>query len=312
VLTFILLDYKSAVATIQCVAHFLQKCKSTKDEISFVVVDNSDDDANFRLLSSAWTSISVRDYEGLTLEEKSILGCRLFLCKNSCNVGYAKGNNLGAKIADVFLHSDYFIFSNNDLLILDEHLSIDALIQEAQKPDVGIVGPSIVGKNGKAQNPYREKRFFLRWELEYFCYPFSRFLPKFLRSGDLQEKFICNPVFRVMGAFFLISKDLFKKVGGFDPHTFLFAEELILSKKISREGYVTHYLPSIHLLHNHSEIINRKYDYSKRLLLRFESECYYYKMYKGVGAFQLKIAELIMKSYIFRKRIVKAIKSFVK
>lgn len=311
-LTFILVDYKSAEATLSCISHFIEKCRKSCDEISFVVVDNSVDDSNFAKLSAAHPTVSSREYDGSVLEEKSVEGYRLLLWKNTSNAGYGKGNNAGAKIAGEFLNSDYLIFSNNDLLILDDVFSLDTLIEETKKPNVAIVGPSIVGKDGKPQNPYFEKSFFLRWGLENLCYPFARFLPKKWTSGDLQTDFVQNPVFRVMGSFFLISRKVFEEVGCFDPNTFLFAEELILSKKLHSKGYVTHFVPSVHLLHNHSEIINKNYDFSKRLMIRFDSESYYYRNYAGVGAVQIFVVRLILKSYIFRKKFLKKIKSFLK
>ncbi|MCL4102642.1 Glycosyltransferase, GT2 family [Fibrobacter sp. UWH9] len=311
-LTFIFVDYKSGEATLNCIAHYIKKCKKSPAEISFVVVDNSVDDGNFVKLSSAYSTISITEYDGSVLEEKNVDGYRLLLWKNTSNAGYGKGNNAGAKIAGEFLGSDYLIFTNNDLLVLDDTLSVDTLITETEKPNVAIVGPSIVGKDGRPQNPYFEKNFFLRWGLDNLCYPLARFLPKKLTSGDLQENFVQNPVFRVMGAFFLIPRRIFEEVGCFDPNTFLFAEELILSRKLHDRGYVTHYVPAVHLLHNHSEIINKNYDFSKRLMLRFESESYYYKNYAGVSSVQIFVVRMILKSYIFRKKICKKIKSLFK
>ena len=311
-LTFVLLDYKSAEATINCVSHYALKCKNSKEPISFVVVDNSDDIENFEKLSAAWPSVSCCEYDDSVLEEKVADGYRLFLWKNTCNAGYAKGNNAGAQIGAKFLNSDYFIFSNNDIVVLDEELSVENLIAEASISNVAIVGPSIVGKDSKPQNPYFEKSFFLRWGLENLCYPFARLLPKKWKSGDLIEKFEKNPVFRVMGSFLLIARKKFEEVDGFDPHTFLFAEELILSRKLHDRGYETHYLPSVHMLHNHSEIIGKNYNYGRRLMLRFESEAYYYRNYVGIASWRIALVRMIVKSYILRKNIVKQIKSLLK
>ena len=310
-LTFVFLDYRSADATIGCISHYVQKCRTSKEPLSFVVVDNSVDDNNFEKLSQAWETVSKREYDGSVMEEKLAYGYPLFLWKNTCNAGYARGNNSGAKIAAEFLNCDYLLFTNNDLVVLDDELSLDELLQEVQKPHVAIVGPSIVGKNSKPQNPYFEKSFFLRWGLENLCYPFARILPKSLTSGDVIENFVSNPVFRVMGSFFLVSRKKFEEAGCFDPHTFLFAEEMILSQKLRKCGYECHYVPSVHLLHNHSEIIGKSYDYSRRLLLRFESEAYYYRNYVGVGSWQIALVRLIVKSYIVRKKIVQKLKSLL-
>ena len=311
-LTFIFVDYFSASSTIKCIQHFIEKCEKSQEKISFVIVDNSVDDANFNELSKAYSTISTMEFDGSLLEEKRIGDKPCFLWKNKENTGYAQGNNAAAKVAITYLKSDYFIFSNNDLLVLDSILDIDRLIQELKHNQVAIVGPSIVAKDGKIQNPYYEKSFLSRWILEYLFYPFSRFLPKKCSSGDLLDPFLGNPVFRVMGSFFLIPSAVFIEVNGFDDNTFLFAEELILAKKMQQINYKINFVSEVHLLHNHSEIINKKYDFSKRLLLRFKSEAYYYKHYVGVSSGMIFIAELILKSYLFRKRIVQQIKSFIK
>lgn len=311
-LTFIFVDYKSAEATIRCISHYIEKCKKSREQISFVVVDNSVDDENFAKLSAVGDAVSSQVYDGSKLEEKRFDGHRLFLWRSLDNGGYAKGNNAGAKIAAEFLNCDYLLFTNNDLVVLDEELALDAMIEEASLPHVGAVGPSIVGKNSKPQNPYFEKSFFLRWGLEYLCYPFSRFLPKKWGSSDLLENFVSNPVFRVMGSFFLVPRVVFEKVGGFDTETFLFAEEMILSKKLQKAGFEVHYLPTVHLLHNHSEIINKKYDKLNRLSLLFKSECYYYKKYGGVGSVQMALVKFIFKSFILRKQFVKKLKNKIK
>ena len=302
--SFILVDYNSALATIECILHFIRKVHKISDEISFVVVDNSVDEKNFSIFGGKYEINRTLMFEGSVLNEIFLKGFRCLVWKNWENAGYARGNNAGARIAENFLNSDYLIFSNNDLIVLDEYLNIENLIEEVNRPNVGIVGPSIVGKDGKPQTPYFKKDFFCRWILENALFPFDRFLPLKLHSDDRIEKFVCNPVFRVLGAFFLTSREKFNAVDGFDSHTFLFAEELILSAKMRKKGLETHYLPSIHLLHNHSETINKKYDSFSRLKLRFQSESYYYRNYAGVHPLYIKCAKWLLDCFIFKKRML--------
>ena len=63
-LTFVFLDYKSAGATVACISHYIQKCKNSSEELSFVVVDNSVDDENFEKLSMSWKTVTACEYEG--------------------------------------------------------------------------------------------------------------------------------------------------------------------------------------------------------------------------------------------------------
>lgn len=304
-LTFIILDYRSASNTVSYIHHLCEKIKLVEEPISFVVVDNSVQKSNFQILSKAFPTIEKTIWNGSTLEKKEVDNKVLYLWENIKNVGYAQGNNAGAKIALDFLKGDYLLFSNNDLLVLDQELNLDVLIQEHKNKRVGAVGPSIIGKNGEFQNPYFEKSFFLRWCLEYLVYPFGRFLPKKWGSGDLLQPFHTNPVFRVMGSFFIMPSKIFWKIGGMDPNTFLFAEELILAKRLEKAGFVAHYVDSVHLLHNHSASINLVYNKTQRLLQQFRSELYYYQNYCGVSRLSAFIAKIILYSYITRKKIVR-------
>lgn len=311
-LTFILLDYRSAEQTVTYIHHLCEKIIKVQEPISFVVVDNSVDSSNFDFLSKAFKTIEKKNWNGSIIEKKEVDGKPLYLWANVENAGYARGNNAGAKIALDYIKSDYLLFSNNDLVVLDPLLDLDRLILEQKKEGVAIVGPSIIGKNGEKQNPYKEKSFFLRWGLEYLLYPCGSILPQSYRSGDVLEPFTSNPVFRVMGSFFLISSSSFWLVDGMDPHTFLFAEELILAKRLQQVNLLVHYVDSVHLLHNHSTSINKYYNQTERLKQRFKSELYYYQKYVGVGNLKVFVVKKIFSSYLIRKKGTMIIKKTLK
>lgn len=302
-LTVILLDYHSAEDTVAYVQHLCEKIKSDMLLVSFVIVDNSCDAENFHILSQAFSTVENLTWYGSLLEKKEYCGHELYLWKNLQNGGYAKGNNLGAKIADEFIHADYYLFSNSDIVVLDDYLNFDRLIAEFHQMHVGMVGPSIIGKDGKSQNPYKEQSLFLRWGYEYLFYPFARFLPACINSGDLVEPFETNPVFRVMGSFFVIPAKIFNDIGGFDEHTFLFAEELILAKRLQQKDYLVHYVPSVHLLHNHSATINKAFNYNQRLKQRFRSEMYYYRTYCHAKLYVVALITFIFRSFLLKKSV---------
>ena len=66
------------------------------------------------------------------------------------------------------------------------------------------------------------------------------------------------------------------------------------------------------MLHNHSEIIGKNYNYGRRLMLRFESEAYYYRNYVGIAFWRIALVRVIVKSYIIRKKFAKVLKSLIK
>ncbi|MCK9181391.1 MAG: hypothetical protein M0P13_00735 [Fibrobacteraceae bacterium] len=311
-IAIILLDFYSAEDSIAYIKHLCGKMKTVTERVAFVIVDNSCDDANFQKLSDAFFTKRSSVWQKSVLEEKNACGYPLFLWKNLHNSGYAIGNNFGAKIASEFLQADCYLFSNSDIVVLDGSLNLDRLIKEFEESSVGLVGPAIVGKDGKSQNPYKEQSLFVRWGYEYLFYPLAKFLPACLNSGDLAEPFEKNPVFRVMGSFFAIPSKIFNCIGGFDEHTFLFAEELILAKRLQQKGFVVHYIPDIHLLHNHSTTINKSLNYKQRLVQRFRSEMYYYREYCDVNLFKIILITLIFYFFLLKKNFAFLLKKIIK
>ena len=54
---------------------------------------------------------------------------------------------------------------------------------------------------------------------------------------------------QVIGAFFLITKDIFEQLNGFDERFFVYYEELDLSKRVHDSGYKTMYISEIQAYH---------------------------------------------------------------
>jgi N-acetylglucosaminyl-diphospho-decaprenol L-rhamnosyltransferase len=61
------------------------------------------------------------------------------------------------------------------------------------------------------------------------------------------------------GAFLLIRRSAFDAVGGFDPHQFLYAEDLDIAWRLARAGWHTRYAPDAVVEHAHSAAITQLY-----------------------------------------------------
>ena len=87
-----------------------------------------------------------------------------------------------------------------------------------------------------------------------------------------------------------------------DPHTFLYAEEPILSERMLRVGRKTYFLPSVTVVHEHGTTIRKHIDSKKASWLQFRSNAYYYRTYKGYPAWQTTLAGWIYRLILSVKR----------
>jgi GT2 family glycosyltransferase len=135
---------------------------------------------------------------------------------NARNEGYGRANNRGVAAAD----TPYVLIVNPDLELRPSAAS--ALLAAAERyPDAGMLAPRIVEPSGRV-----------------FLQPRSLLSPPHLnRSGAMAvpDGDACLPF--LSGACLLIRRDLFLKLGGFDPAIFLFYEDDDLCRRMRDAGH---------------------------------------------------------------------------
>ncbi|MFL5034693.1 MAG: glycosyltransferase family 2 protein [Microvirga sp.] len=132
------------------------------------------------------------------------------------NEGYGRAANLGARACETA-----FILIMNPDIVLDAG-AVPALLEAAERyPDAGLLAPRIVEPDG---------RFFFQ--------PRSLLAPYLSNPGGklaLPEGDCCAPF--LSGACCLVRRDLFLRLGGFDPNIFLFYEDDDLCRRIADAGH---------------------------------------------------------------------------
>jgi N-acetylglucosaminyl-diphospho-decaprenol L-rhamnosyltransferase len=132
------------------------------------------------------------------------------------NEGYGRAANLGAGACETA-----FILIMNPDIVLDAG-AVPALLQAAERyPDAGMLAPRVVEPDG---------RFFFQ--------PRSLLSPYLSNPGGkltLPEGDCCAPF--LSGACVLVRRDLFLRLGGFDPNIFLFYEDDDLCRRIADAGH---------------------------------------------------------------------------
>ncbi len=136
--------------------------------------------------------------------------------RNARNEGYGRANNRGVRAAE---GASYVLIVNPDVELAPG--AAGALLAAARDwPDAGLLAPRIVEPDGR-----------------FFYQPRSLLAPYLTNpSGrrDLPEGDACAPF--LSGACFMVRRDLFLALGGFDEAIFLFYEDDDLCRRVADSG----------------------------------------------------------------------------
>lgn len=228
------------------------------------------------------------------------MGCDVLVREND---GFAAGNNAGAAALCAYPDVDVLLFTNNDIHLVADNV-VERLVDKLQeRPDIGIIGPEIVGTDGKRQSPEPYMGLWKRYVWMYLSTPFlSRAAKRRVFALDAAEEAVEGECYRVMGSFFLCPRDAWEQAGGMDSNTFLYAEEPILSERMLRVGRKSFFLPSVTVVHEHGGTIKKHLDQKNSALLQYQSNAYYYTTYKGYPAWQTMLVGWIYRLILFFKR----------
>lgn len=300
-LGIIIVNYKNEGKTIEYVKEELIKIQT--QNIIVVVNNSATDESNARLQEG----LSAELVHDITKVESTSQRC--FIVSHPDNLGFARGNNLGAEFLLKHFPITYFLFSNNDIRFIDAHV-VEALIEKADGlPNVGVIGPNIIGVDGHKQSP---DPYYPFWARYFWMYWLTPFLPRKVKNNLFKLNYAKHAKegvhYRVMGSFFLVPATIFVACGMMDPNTFLFSEEMILSERMRAIGRDVYFYPAVTILHEHSQTISKFFADKKKFMIRFESECYYYRTYRNVSLLSTYIGKLSFLLYISLRQFERKIK----
>ncbi len=177
----------------------------TYDNYKVVVVDNGSTDNSIDVISDQFKS--------------------LYLIRNSKNLGYTGGNNIGIRFA-MENQAEYIWILNNDTTV--EADSLEKMVESSQSiPSVGLVSPVVY--------------FSRQREKIQFCGAIfstdKRILLKNLQSLDLVNSETLKDPILLWGTALLAKRKLIEKVGYFDENFFAYFEDIDLSLRAVKNGF---------------------------------------------------------------------------
>jgi GT2 family glycosyltransferase len=210
----ILLNYNGENILAKCLSSVLQ---TDYTPFEVIVVDNGSRDGSLDTISRFQT-----------------IDKRVKLVRNSSNLGYSLGNNVGASHAK----GEYLLFLNNDITVepnwLRELVKVvgrSSAIAAAQPKMLMMDEPTIIHSTGGYLTPYGT--IYNRETL----------------SSDRSSLASQSEVLVATGAALLVRREIFFKVGKFDSRFFIYNEELDLCWRIWLSGYTVVFVPAAVVYH---------------------------------------------------------------
>lgn len=223
-ISIVLLNYLNYADTLECVNSILEM----EYELNgIVIVDNHSSNESFKIL-----------YKTYAQNDKIIV------VQAGKNYGFAKGNNIGIRIARERFGSDFIFVANNDILFTKKNY-FDKLL-ENYSDGVGVIGSEIHTKGNHLQ-----KRYSIPITLHENLVLYKRdFLRKYTKSTGVSLP--SRPWPRVMalhGCALLLTPDFFKYYRGFYERTFLYREEEILYFMCKKYDLEQRYVRDTYIYH---------------------------------------------------------------
>ncbi len=176
----------------------------------------------------------------------SMASLQTILLQQDSNLGFARACNIGANAG----RGRFILFLDPDAEIVDRSIQTAvAFLNEKDNASFGICGIHLYGEEGATQKHcvrFPTARSFIGQSLGLDVLFPSAFQPMFMTDFDHEES---RPVDHVIGAFYLIRREVFDALGGFDERFFVYLEDLDLSLRASRAGWRTYYLAQASAFH---------------------------------------------------------------
>jgi GT2 family glycosyltransferase len=227
-------------------------------QISIVIVTyNSSRDIK-RAIESIYNFINGICFEVIVIDNNSndntlsvinSLGLDIVLIRNTVNVGFAKANNQGFRLAS----GKFILIFNPDLALTENTRITDLLSKLSFDLEIGLIAPKLYFDNGVIQESARG-----------FPNPIAQLIrllkmDRLFKSNKFYKKYLINLanfnddhyVDWVIGAFMLIRREVLFEVGLFDERYQMYMEDADLCMQLRNKGYKICYSSRFSALHSY-------------------------------------------------------------
>ncbi len=222
----IIVNWNSGEQLRMCIESIVFCNKDNYELNQIVVVDNASSDGS--------------------MDKLNVFDLPLSVIANAENLGFAVACNQGARGSE----ADYLLFLNPDTRLFENSLIKPlTFMEQPDNHNIGIAGIQLVDENCRIARTCA--RFPMPIMFLSKMLGLDKLFPQYFPSHFMSEwdhGETCQ-VDHVMGAFFLIRRQLFESLGGFDERFFVYLEDLDLSWRTHKAGWKTIYLADAQAYH---------------------------------------------------------------
>lgn len=254
-LSVIILNYNVRYFLEQCVLSVQKALEGIDGEI--IVIDNNSTDASCAMMQQRFPQIK--------------------LIANKENLGFPKGNNIGVAQAK----GEFLCILNPDTVVAEDTFS-KILNPKNWSANTGIIGCKLIDGTGnflpesKRGIPTPWVAFTKIFGLYKFSNSFGKYYAQHLTENESGEVAI------LVGAFMVMQRELYNKIGGFDENCFMYSDDIDLSYRVLQEGKSNYYFHETTVIHYKGESTVKDGTYMKRFQ---EAMNFFYKKHFKVSVF---------------------------
>ena len=261
--SIILVNFNGARFVEKCLQSIYDRTRDCRFEV--IVVDNASTDGSREIIQDQFPLAK--------------------LVWNRENVGFSKGNNLGAQSAG----GSKLLFLNTDAVLVNDMVSILARFLD-DRSDTAVVGPKLMFEDNSYQLSAGRLPNVLVELVDKIWYQLDRKLHGFIAPLNNALFSTARAVGWVTGACMMVRRDVFEQINGFDENIFMYYEDKDLCKRVGDVGWKVVLYPEARVVHLLGGSVTSFDEMNK---IYRESQLYYY--HKHLNPFQLSLVEMYLK-----------------
>lgn len=265
--SIVIVNYNTKVLLCDCLDSIFSLTKRIDFEV--IVVDNASSDGSETYVRERFPSI--------------------LWVNSGSNLGFGRANNLGVERA----MGKYIFFLNSDTILLNDAVSLffDHMESNREKESLGVLGAYLLDKNGNVNISFG----YFPTPISEFVYLWRKLWRKSIEVSNTDKYVDC-----ISGADIFIPRELFLKIGGFDPRIFMYYEETDLQYRLSEIGINRKVITGPRIIHLEGGSFKSKGLSLNRFRMAQSSYNYYLrKHYCGFKYFTFKLSLLIVRLSLF-------------
>ncbi|MBU4331543.1 glycosyltransferase family 2 protein [Patescibacteria group bacterium] len=247
-------------------------------KLEIFVVDNASKDGSIEEIEK----LSQPEAGQPLAENKEIKDLNLKIIKNKKNLGFTKANNQAIKRAQ----GEFILLLNPDAEVINGALEkMVEFMREHKK--CGVAGCKLLNSDESLQPSVR--RFPTFWSQAMIMLKLHHLFPN---AGPIKKYFAKDfdyrgmgqgthtyPCDQVMGAFFMIRREVIEKIGMLDENFFIWFEEVDFCKRVKDAGWQVCYTPEAEIIHHGAQSFKQVLSFKKQRMFN-RSLLYYFKKHK--------------------------------